>query len=350
MNRILYWFRNDLRLHDNEGVVSALDDADEVLPVFVFDPRWFTQHPRLGFPKTSTFRANFLLESVADLRQSLRHKGADLIIRIGKPADVLAELASDIGASAVYTSKEITQEETDAESKLSTKLKPLNIDIKFFWMSTLYHVRDLPFTISRLPDVFTQYRHQIEKNASIRPTFQTPEAVPFVPNVLPGDMPTLTTLGFDSDAQQQIEEPDSRRAVAFKGGERVALERLDRYLWQTDHITTYKETRNGLLGEDYSTKFSAWLANGCLSPRRVYEEITRYENERVRNESTYWLIFELLWRDFFRFVALRFGTRIFKGSGIKHDLNRKFVQDETLFQRGQTAKPAFRLSTPTCAK
>ncbi|GAB2519352.1 DASH family cryptochrome [Spirosoma aerophilum] len=342
MNRILYWFRNDLRLHDNEGFVSALNDADKVLPVFVFDPRWFTQHPRLGFPRTSVFRASFLLESVADLRQSLQNRGANLIIRVGKPADVLAELAREIGASAIYTSKEITQEETDTESKLSNKLKPLNIDIKFFWMSTLYHVRDLPFTISRLPDVFTQYRHQIEKSTSIRPTFPTPDAVLLVPDVLPGDMPTLTTLGFDSEAQQQVDQPDSRRAVSFDGGERVALERLNRYLWQTDSIATYKETRNGLLGEDYSTKFSAWLATGCLSPRMVYEEITRYENERVRNESTYWLIFELMWRDFFRFVALRFGTRIFKSSGIKHDLKRKFKQDETLFRRwaeGKTGIP-----------
>lgn len=342
MNRILYWFRNDLRLHDNEGFVRALENADQVLPVFVFDPRWFTKHPQLGFSKTAAFRANFLIESVTDLRQSLRNRGADLIIRIGKPADVLAELASDINASAIYTSKEITQEETDMESKLSNKLKPLNIDIELFWMSTLYHVRDLPFTISRLPDVFTQYRHQIEKSVRIRPLFQPPEAVSFVPDVLPGDIPTLTTLGFDHEAQQQIEQPDSRRAVAFKGGERVALDRLNHYLWQTDQIATYKETRNGLLGDAYSSKFSAWLANGCLSPRMIYAEITRYENERVKNESTYWLIFELMWRDFFRFVALRFGTRIFKRSGIKHDLNRKFIQDETLFQRwaeGKTGIP-----------
>ena len=163
MNRILYWFRNDLRLHDNEGFVRALENADQVLPVFVFDPRWFTAHPRLGFSKMHVFRANFLLESVADLRQSLQRKGADLIIRVGNPANVLAEIAGEIGASAVYTSKEITQEETDVESKLSTKLKPLNIDLKLFWMSTLYHVRDLPFEISRLPDVFTQFEIRSKK-------------------------------------------------------------------------------------------------------------------------------------------------------------------------------------------
>lgn len=332
MNRILYWFRNDLRLHDNEGFVRATEQADQVLPVFVFDPRWFTQHPRLGFSKMSALRASFLIESVADLRQSLRQRGADLLVRIGKPADVLAELANDIGALAIYTSKEITQEETDAESKLSNKLKPLNIDLKLFWMSTLYHVRDLPFDIARLPDVFTQFRNQIEKNTNVRQPFATPETVSFVPNILPGDIPTLAALGYDDESQALARQPDPRRAVPFRGGETTALDRLYRYLWQTDLIATYKETRNGLLGEGYSSKFSAWLAQGCLSPRQIYDELKRYENERVRNESTYWLIFELLWRDYFRFVALRYGTRIFKSSGIKHNLNRKFVQDETRFQ------------------
>ena len=342
MNRILYWFRNDLRLHDNEGFVRATEHADQVLPVFVFDPRLFTAHPRLEFRKTGVFRANFLIECVEDLRQSLQNRGADLIVRVGNPADVLAELAKEASATAVYASKEITQEETSVEAELSKKLKQQNIDLELFWMSTLYHVRDLPFEISRLPDVFTQFRNQVEKRAKVRPTFSTPESVMFVPDVLPGEMPTLSTFGFDAETQKLALQPDSRRAVPFSGGETVALNRLHRYMWQTDLIATYKETRNGMLGEDYSSKFSAWLSTGCLSPRTIYDEVRRYENERVRNDSTYWLIFELLWRDFFRFVALKFGTRIFKVSGIRHDLHKTFRRDENLFfnwSMGQTGIP-----------
>jgi deoxyribodipyrimidine photo-lyase len=52
--------------------------------------------------------------------------------------------------------------------------------------------------------------------------------------------------------------PDARSVVEFHGGESVALDRLNHYLWNTDAIATYKETRNGLLGADYSTKFSVW--------------------------------------------------------------------------------------------
>ncbi|MBC7569598.1 MAG: DASH family cryptochrome [Spirosoma sp.] len=338
MKRILYWFRNDLRLHDNEGFFRACVDADEVLPVFVFDPAAFAELPDLGFRKTDIYRANFLIESVADLRESLRAKGADLIVRTGPPAQILAELAETIGADAVYTSKEVTQEETNLESDLSKRLKPLNIDLSLFWQSTLYHVRDLPFSVAKMPDVFTQFRNKVEKYAQIREVIPMPDLIQLSINVNgesvdPGSMPTLATLGFS--AQHTV---DVRAAVAFKGGETVALDRLQRYIWEYEHIKTYKETRNGMLGEAYSSKFSAWLALGCLSPRLVNQEVRRYEAERHKNDSTYWLIFELIWRDFFRFVALRYGGRLFKPSGIKHDLSKRWRRDRVLFWQWANGK------------
>jgi deoxyribodipyrimidine photo-lyase len=72
-----------------------------------------------------------------------------------------------------------------------------------------------------------------------------------------------------------------------------------------------------MLGANYSSKFSPWLALGCLSPRYIYEQIQQYETERVQNDSTYWLVFELLWRDYFRFVCTKHGDRIFRRSGLQ---------------------------------
>lgn len=79
--------------------------------------------------------------------------------------------------------------------------------------------------------------------------------------------------------------------------------RLQYYLWDKNLIAEYFNTRNGMLGGDYSTKFSPWLAAGCLSPRTIYHAIRKYEAQRVANKSTYWVIFELIWRDFFRWAA-----------------------------------------------
>ena len=62
-------------------------------------------------------------------------------------------------------------------------------------------------------------------------------------------------------------------AIVFKGGETAALQRLKHYLWDTRCVSDYFNTRNGMLGPDYSTKFSPWLAHGCISPRTIHHEV-----------------------------------------------------------------------------
>ena len=334
MNRILYWFRNDLRLHDNEGFLKATQKADEVIPVFIFDPRVF-EKTSLGFRKIGAYRTDFIRESVADLRNSLQKRGGDLLVRIGEPERVLAEMAQQFDVDELHLSKEIAQEETDVESSLSKRLKTLNVDMVFTWMSTLYHVRDLPFGINKLPAVFTDFRKEIEKNATVRPTLPEPERVTLPVGYEVGKIPNFTDLGF---GEEEMIAPDARGVLKFQGGETAGLQRLHDYLWVSDHIATYKETRNGMLGADYSSKFSAWLAQGCISPRQIYEEVKRYEVERTANESTYWLIFELLWRDYFHFVMLRWGTRLFKTSGLKLDKDRQWRHDRTLFKKWKEGK------------
>ena len=330
--RILYWFRNDLRLHDNEGFLRATQKADEVLPVYILDPRHF-EPSALGFRKTSSFRARFILEAVADLRKSLREKGGDLLVRIGEPERVLAELAQTYDITELHLSKEVAQEENDVESSLSKRLKTLNVVMVFTWMSTLYHVRDLPFGFNRLPDIFTDFRKQVEKNVRVRPTVAAPDSLTLPPDFKTDELPTLANLGF---TEEEIQQPDPRGALPFTGGEQPGLDRLRAYVWEGDHLATYKETRNGMLGADYSSKLSAWLALGCLSPRHIYEEVKRYETERTANSSTYWLIFELLWRDYFHFVMLRWGTRLFKASGLRLDKDKRWRHDEALFEKWKT--------------
>jgi deoxyribodipyrimidine photo-lyase len=77
----------------------------------------------------------------------------------------------------------------------------------------------------------------------------------------------------------------------------------------------YKQTRNCLDGFDGSSTFSPWLANGNLSVREVAHCIFDFERARVSNESTYWLFFELLWREFFYWRAEVDGKSMFMLSG-----------------------------------
>jgi deoxyribodipyrimidine photo-lyase len=130
--------------------------------------------------------------------------------------------------------------------------------------------------------------------------------------------------------------------LAFEGGEAAGRERLEAYLWEEDRLRGYKRTRNGLLGAGYSSKLSPWLTLGCLSPRRVYAEVERYERERVANDSTYWLVFELRWRDFFAFQFLRHGSQHFRREGIRNRTDIEWREDREAFERwcaGETGIP-----------
>jgi len=203
----------------------------------------------------------------------------------------------------------------------------------------LHYRDDIPFSKANIPDTYTKFRQMVETKSSIRPVIPTPSILKTLPPLLGvklGEIPSLESLGVPED-----HSIDARTAVPFKGGEKAGLNHLQKYLWDTDAISTYKETRNGLLGEEYSTKFSIWLANGCLSPRQIYHEVKNYESERVSNQSTYWSIFELIWRDYFKFVCWKYGKKIFFLSGImgKH---LEWKQDKELFHRwaqGQTGVP-----------
>lgn len=309
---ILIWYRNDLRIHDREPLYRATCEiADsQIIPVYCFDPRQFSK-TAYGFPKTGAFRGQFLLESVADLRHSLRAIGSDLILRRGKPEEILPQLVKELNISEIYCSKEVTSEEVAVETALANALKPLGISLTCFGDRTLYHPDDLPFTIAQIPEIFTKFRKQLEKYSIINHTFATPKKLPPLPKVAVGELPQLADFGLETP------QFDTRAAMQFKGGETEALKRLKQYFWQQDCLKVYKQTRNGMLGADYSSKFSPWLAIGCLSPRYIYEQVQKYETQRVKNDSTYWLIFELLWRDYFRFICAKHGNKIFRLSGLQ---------------------------------
>ncbi|MEM6426924.1 MAG: DASH family cryptochrome, partial [Cyanobacteria bacterium P01_D01_bin.128] len=274
------------------------------------------------------------------LKAGLRSRGTDLVVRRGQPEQVIPQLVKTLDVDAVYWHEEITQEEVAVDRALESKLEAMGTQTQIFWGTTLYHHDDLPFPIGKLPEVFTSFRKKVEKAWTISPTFPAPEKLPPLPESLPspdvGKIPTLEELGLSAP------ELDPRGVLLFKGGETAGLERLHHYFWQADCLKAYKETRNGMLGADYSSKFSPWLALGCLSPRKVYEEVQRYENERTKNNSTYWLIFELLWRDYFRFVCTKYGDRVFYPSGLRQ-LPIEWKQDWQRFDRWREGKTGFPL-------
>ena len=319
-HRFVWFCRNDLRIHDNPCLaqIAAHKGAKEILPVYIFDPRHF-ETTRRGSPKTGSFRSKFLLESVVDLRARLREIGSDLLVGVGKPEELLPQLVAprEEGAPAMTTTilcqEQVTSEELKVDRALRSALPAGTAQFKPVWGGTLYEKSELPFRadLSDLPDVFTPFRNKVESKCMVRAPLRTPASgtmplpgadggADFAPPSGFGfDMlPSAEALGLSAEALSAA--PDPRGVMPFPGGEAAALQRLKHYLWDTDALGTYFETRNGMLGADYSSKFAPWLAHGCLSPRQVANECKKYESERVQNKSTYWMVFELIWRDYFR--------------------------------------------------
>ncbi|KAM4086289.1 hypothetical protein ACJW30_10G090900 [Castanea mollissima] len=335
----ILWFRNDLRVLDNEALFKAWLSSDSVLPVYCLDPRLFGTTYHFGFPKTGALRAQFLIECLADLKKNLIKCGLNLLIRHGKPEEILPSLAKAFGAHTVYAQKETCSEELNVERLVSKGLQQVvlqsssesrsntnNPKLQLIWGTTMYHIDDLPFDTSSLPDVYTQFRKSVEAKCNIRSCIRTPTCLGPPPSIDDwGCVPSMDQLGVYSQSQ------NVSKGMKFVGGESAALGRVNEYFWKKDLLRIYKETRNGMLGPDYSTKFSPWLASGSLSPRFIHEEVKRYEKEREANNSTYWVLFELMWRDYFRFLSVKYGNSLFHLGGPRK-VEHRWSQDKNMFE------------------
>lgn len=322
----LHWFRNDIRLSDNPALHD--ENSSRFLPVYVIDPRMFEKN-EWEFPKTGSYKAKFLLESLKNLKESLQEYESDLLIRVGYPEDVIPNLLKEYDVSKLTYQKEDTWEEIQIEKKIKEQVK---CKIETYEGHTLFHPDDIPFSIDKIPNVFTAFRKKLEAEAKVRNKFELPQTLPQFPsNIDKGEVPDLKLLGVVN------ETTDKRAVMQFKGGETAATDRLKNYFWETKNLKNYKFTRNGMLGESYSSKFSPWLALGCISPRQIYYEVKNFEEKIEKNVSTYWLIFELIWRDYFRFIAKKYGRKIFHKSGIK-GINYTMDTDKEKFEEWRLGK------------
>lgn len=336
--RAIVWFRQDLRIHDNEALLDALRHAQEVLPVYVFDERVFKGETRwYHFPKTNRFRARFIIESVIDLRKTLRRLGSDLIVRVGKPEEILFDLADRVKSSWIFCNRERMQEELDVQDALEQNLWSIGQEMRYSRGKMLYYTADLPFPITHTPDTFAQFRKEVERYVPVREPLPAPDNLgPLTIAVEAGTIPTVADFGLADPA------PDERGVWPFRGGESEGLRRLQHFLWETDHIQDYHDARHGLIGEAFSTKFSPWLAQGCLSPKMVYHELKRYEAARGASDSVHDVVLQLLWRDYYRLMGKKHGSLIFFKGGMQGIPDPSLRDDWSLLQQwidGRTGVP-----------
>jgi deoxyribodipyrimidine photo-lyase len=184
----------------------------------------------------------------------------------------------------------------------------------------MFDPRDLPFAPEKMPDTFTVFRQQIERSdARPRALVETPSRLPPVVSLERVPLP----LRLPKHAAEHL------NASPLPAGEDAAYQRVKNY-FSTQHPKHYKETRNQLLGEHYSTRLSIWLALGSLSATSAFNLLKEFEATHGSNDSTYWIFFELLWRDYFRFLHIKYGRRLYLRNGLRADLSAEIPRTTAL--------------------
>lgn len=332
-----------------------------------------------GFWKTGGFRTRFISESVYDVRSRLRNVGSDLFIRFGMPEDVVSNLVQAFQAEGthvegVWLQKEMTHPEIDVENAIVEKLQGTGVPVRFVHGKTLIHSSDLPFPSSETPDVFTPFRKKVEALGPkmVRPVMHSPSRFKAFPPSIPSTPDYALDVSYEVDvdglaprapetkdkqegqvsfhdilrfllrplndsqlattleATALLQQRHPASAFPLRGGESSALDRLDWYFvrgksadstrWGKSDpppVARYKQTRNNLIGHAYSSKMSPFLAYGSISPRQIWEALDDHEKKFGENQNTYWVRFELLWRDYFFFVAEKFGELLYDLGGFE---------------------------------
>ena len=307
--KALHWFRHDLRIQDNPALAAINQDASELLCIYVLDEK---QLVTCDFDQNiveksqdpiylSQHRRHFLAQSLIDLNDSLKKVGQKLHLVFGDPLEVINSVCKKNEIQSISTTWhpgvfEQNQWQTLQASMPSTQFMQVNGNL-------IYSEADFPFSLENMPDTFSPFRRKVEKYCDVK--LNITHIDDFAPCL---DMDYL----FELEKLDLSSEPNE-----YTGGASAALARVQEYFWQTDFIASYKETRNGFDGWDFSSRLSAWLSNGCISPKQILHELNEYEKQRNKNESTYWLFFELLWREFFHWQHHKHAAKFFKKSGVQ---------------------------------
>lgn len=297
--RTLYWFRSDLRLHDQPGLAAAAAAADELLLVYL----WPRQRPWCNTQGIGEQRERFIAESLSELSSELQPLGQNLLVLQGSPELVIPDLVRDYGIDALHTSHCPGSYESRAVRILGERL---DIPVHEHAGNTLFARSRIDALDTKLLDTFSPFRRFVEKNY----TADTPS------RSLP-QLPAPPAVRFHAIPKASARAP---MGLPIRGGTRSGQRRLQQFLGSG--IRRYKETRNCLDPLEGSSTLSPWLANGNLSVREVAAAIAEHEALEGANESTYWLYFELLWREFFYWRAVRDGVALFRHGGRAGNVSR----------------------------
>ena len=302
----IVWHKcTDLRLHDHEASLLAHTESLPVLHLFILDPVWFRPLPLSGFAKTGKHRCKFLLECLEDLKCSLEAVGQYLCVLRGPTHACFEQLCARYDVATCYAFSEVCSQEKTVERRVDGVLREAGAKLQLLWGFTLYHIDDLRINPYQPHSyrTYSAFRRPAQEQSAVRaevPAPRTWRPPPVAAASEPGAEPLPSDLGVEFGAGP-TPPLDDRAPVEWVGGERAALAWLQDYVWKRQALAlkyvgaTNTMTRGrSAITRDATTKLSPWLAHGCVSPRRIFHEVERYEKTRRANKATGWLKHELV--------------------------------------------------------
>jgi deoxyribodipyrimidine photo-lyase len=270
MQTAIVLFTRDLRVRDNPALATACARAQHVVPLFVFDPA-------LTVPPN---RARFLAESVAALRDELRERGGDLVIRQGEPVAEVIRLARETAASTVCVAGDVSRYAELRQRRLANECATHRLALEITPGHAVVPPGDLTPAGGDHYRIFTPYWRAWRATPWRQPE-PTPTVIRLPPGITPGDPPAPAADGSPSLAPGG--EPAGRKLVSG---------------WLDGPLDRYGEGRDALAADETS-RLSAYLRFGCVSPL----ELARSALPRPGGEE---FCRQLAWRDFFHQVTAAF--------------------------------------------
>ncbi|PTO62274.1 DASH family cryptochrome [Vibrio splendidus] len=302
----LYLFTNDLRINDNQLLNCAAHGVDNLICVIV-EPTLVRFSADLAQEQSyGAHRQTFVSQSIANLESNLVKLGQQLVVI---RSNHLEPDTTEQTLSQIIATQHVTHFFANAhcgydERRLirSIQRQSPNLVMCLPHHSTLFDSHELPFELSKVPSSFTKFRKLVE-HLDVNDDETVISRLP--PAVTPAQKSAISLFSSPNDESAVTSE--------YLGGEDAGLAHLDNY-FSHDYALNYKQTRNAFDGIENSTKFSPWLALGCVSPKTIYRHLKQFEAEHGSNDSTYWIYFELLWREYFYWKCLSLGSSLFGDS------------------------------------
>jgi deoxyribodipyrimidine photo-lyase len=263
-------FTRDLRVTDHPALARAVDDAEATVPLFVLDDTI------LASPFAAPNRTGFLLESLADLRDSLRSLGGDLIVRRGPWIDEVMRVVASVGADTVLASADVSAFAHSRQRALTRACSDARIACELLPGVTIVPPGAVVPGGSDHYQVFTPYwRRWVE--VPRRPSVAAPARVTLPEGIDAGDLPALADLVAGAPAPGTM-----------PGGARAGRARLDAWTADVEHY----DARHDDLSGDATSRLSPYLHFGCVSPLEVAHAVFGKQGADP-------FLRQLCWRDFF---------------------------------------------------